>query len=206
MIIYSAIGKDNSTYIGATSNLKSRIATHKWRAKNKGQGKFYKHIRKYGIYFFKFEILSKANNTYEMYELEKSFINLFDSYNNGLNGSLGGIENNGIKVTKKRIDAAKRQMQKIYNSDAIKKARKKSLTPEKQRERSKKSHDKKEASMPVFYVIDRRTKKIVSEYRSHTKCAKDLGYTKSTIRCGLIRNAPTKKYIFKYKEVYHQYK
>jgi len=203
MIIYSAIGKDNSVYIGATlRSIKVRIAEHKSHSiVAKKAGKFYESIRLNGIDFFSFTELSKANSAYELYALEKDFILLFDSYNNGLNGSTGGKENKGIKVTQKRINAAKRQMLNIHNSEAIVKARKRSLTPEKQKERSRKSHEKKRLSMPLYGIFCRQTDRILGKFRGYKECSEVYGYHPATIRQGLVKGVPTRKYYFRYMEV-----
>lgn len=200
MFVYAAFGKDESVYIGATkrNSLSTRVSEHKYKSKTECVGKFRKSIAENGIDFFDFEVLSLASSFDELYDLEKSFISLFDSYKNGLNSSLGGIENRGIKVTQKRREAGRKTMALIYNSDAIKKARKNSLTPEKQRARSLISAKKRIDKMPVFHIKDRHTGEILGSFKSHKECADKYGYSISTVRCGLIRNAPTRKHVFEY--------
>lgn len=197
------IGKDNSVYVGATiRRLGARLSGHKYLAlKRNGSGKFCNSIRRNGWDFFTPIVLSKANNLDELYDLEKCFIRLFDSYKNGLNGSTGGRENQGIIVTKKRINTAKIQMQRIYNSSAIKKARKNSLTSEKQRARSKKHHDKNRLKMPKYEVICRATGEQIGVFQGYKHVSEKLGYHPNTVRVCLSRGYPTRKYFFRYMEV-----
>jgi group I intron endonuclease len=89
--IYRALCKTtNKSYIGFDSNYPARQVVHKCSSK-KEKTKFYNAIRKYGWDDFEWSILYQStdrDNT--LHKMEKHFIELYDSFINGYNSTLGG--------------------------------------------------------------------------------------------------------------------
>jgi group I intron endonuclease len=81
---------NNKIYIGCTTtSLNKRFNLHIRRSKNNKNNKLYNSIRKYGIDNFTIEQIEECENDI-LFEREIYYINLFDTYNNGLNSTLGG--------------------------------------------------------------------------------------------------------------------
>lgn len=78
-------------YIGCTVNsLKKRFYEHIYRCeKTDYKSKLYNAIKKYGIDNFKIELVEECDLSC-IYENEKKYIDLYDSYHNGLNSTFGG--------------------------------------------------------------------------------------------------------------------
>lgn len=81
------------SYIGQSVNIEERWKDHKIAATNKNDNSYmyplYQAIRKYGIENFSFEILEECN--YQLLnEKEIYYIQLYNTYNNGYNQTLGG--------------------------------------------------------------------------------------------------------------------
>lgn len=99
MLIYKITNRVNGKiYIGATTNYRQRIQIHKSSVK--------KHLypiaialAKYGWDNFEFTVLETEPNKEVMYEREKYYIALYDSMNNGYNGTTGGINHQHSEKT-----------------------------------------------------------------------------------------------------------
>lgn len=82
-------------YIGQSCNLTARIAEHKLSSRynnpNKAEYNYplSRALRKYGLKNFSFKIIEYCELS-ELDEKEKYWINYYDSYKNGYNGTLGG--------------------------------------------------------------------------------------------------------------------
>lgn len=78
-------------YIGCTiSSLKKRFEEHLYRCmKTDIATKLYNSMRKYGIENFEIELIDECDLEC-IYETEKKYIEQYDSYNKGLNSTLGG--------------------------------------------------------------------------------------------------------------------
>lgn len=78
-------------YIGCTiHSLKRRFSEHLYRCeKTDINTKLYNSIRKYGIESFKIELIEECDLNV-IYETEKKYIELYDTFNNGLNSTFGG--------------------------------------------------------------------------------------------------------------------
>ena len=78
-------------YIGRTiSSLKKRFEEHLYRCmKTDIATKLYNSMRKYGIENFEIELIDECDLEC-IYETEKKYIEQYDSYNKGLNSTLGG--------------------------------------------------------------------------------------------------------------------
>ena len=87
--------KSDKSYIGITTrNLNKRWDEHKVADTYIGRA-----IRKYGEKEFLFEELDKASSLNELVELERGYIKLFDSYNNGYNQNIGGDFPEALPIT-----------------------------------------------------------------------------------------------------------
>lgn len=80
----------NLVYVGKSVNIYKRWGQHKtgFRSAKKLQEAF----KKYGIDLFEFSILEEVNNPKEMGKKETQYIDFYDSWKNGLNGSRAGGE------------------------------------------------------------------------------------------------------------------
>ena len=82
---------NNKIYVGVTSRtLAERFKEHKSRIEERNSVHLYQAMEKYGRDSFTIELLDTANTSEEMFEKEKYYIKLYDSYNNGYNMTLGG--------------------------------------------------------------------------------------------------------------------
>jgi group I intron endonuclease len=103
----------NKCYIGYTSkSADERWSQHVRRSfKKKLNCKFDNALRKYNITTWTVEILEENLSVTESKQKEIYYIQLFNSYNNGYNSTLGGDGNNGIVMSdesnKKRSNALK---------------------------------------------------------------------------------------------------
>lgn len=89
--IYKATDKTNGKiYIGKTSNFKERKRQHE-RCYEKEDCKFHRAIQKHGKENFEWEIIDKTLGLENAYELEKKYIEEYNSYGkNGYNMTKGG--------------------------------------------------------------------------------------------------------------------
>lgn len=105
-------------YIGQTTNINSRIASHKNKSKTI-KNKFYNAVRKYGWESFKFSILTtiEASSIEELTEildkLEIAYIKKYDSYNSGYNATLGGHSKRGYKQSIEFVQKCKNRKYSI---------------------------------------------------------------------------------------------
>jgi group I intron endonuclease len=103
----------NKCYIGYTSKkVDTRWSQHRHRSFKKNLNcKFDNALRKYDVTNWIIEVLEENLSVAESKEKEIYYIQLFDSYNNGYNSTLGGDGNNGIIMSeesnKKRSCALK---------------------------------------------------------------------------------------------------
>lgn len=89
--IYKATNKVNGkAYVGQTNNWRSRIWQH-MRCYEKEDCLFHDAIKEYGIDNFEWELLETCNNRKQALELEKHYIELYDTYRNGYNENKGGV-------------------------------------------------------------------------------------------------------------------
>lgn len=105
--IYKITNKiNNKVYIGQTSrkNVNERYLEHireSRKDKNKNRP-LYNAFRKYGIDNFKMEVLEEIDNEL-LSEKEKYYINLYNSFEDGYNATIGGDGKRNIKYTEKEI-------------------------------------------------------------------------------------------------------
>ena len=90
--IYKITNKENSLiYIGCTINsLEKRFGEHLSRCfTSEYKSKLYNSMKKYGQENFTIELIEECDLNV-IYETEKKYIKQYDSYNNGLNSTIGG--------------------------------------------------------------------------------------------------------------------
>ena len=92
---------NSKEYVGCTiTTLKKRFEEHAWRCINSDSNtKFCNSIRKYGIENFNIELIQECD-VKVIYEREKHFINEYDTFNIGLNSTIGGEGCLGYKHSK----------------------------------------------------------------------------------------------------------
>lgn len=92
--IYKITNKLNgNSYIGLTiRSVEERWKEHKYRSKNitSNSQTINKAIHKYGVENFSFEVLEDNIDNEVLKEKEQYYINLYNTYNNGYNETLGG--------------------------------------------------------------------------------------------------------------------
>lgn len=110
--IYKFTNKINGkVYIGQSVNLKQRYAGHKSASFNEKAAdyntQFHQAARKYGWENFDYEILVEVSeeeyqkNCKILDDLEKYFIEYYNSYKNGYNATAGGRENFDVEGAKR---------------------------------------------------------------------------------------------------------
>jgi group I intron endonuclease len=103
--IYKLTSPSNKCYIGQTINLVERKRTLYNPNKYYSGHRLDNAIKKYGIENFQYEIIiqivesSKEKLREKLDELEKFYIEKYDSYNNGYNMTVGGSGSNGCFQT-----------------------------------------------------------------------------------------------------------
>ena len=92
---------NSKEYVGCTiTTLKKRFEEHAWRCINSDSNtKFCNSIIKYGIENFNIELIQECD-VKVIYEREKHFINEYDTFNIGLNSTIGGEGCLGYKHSK----------------------------------------------------------------------------------------------------------
>lgn len=90
-LIYKAVCPNGKYYIGQTvQSFSERIRCHKKDSFRRKDIKFYRALRKYGFDNFKWEII-EDNIPQEFLNIKEcEYIQIFDSYKNGYNSTLGG--------------------------------------------------------------------------------------------------------------------
>jgi group I intron endonuclease len=120
-IIYKATNKINGKeYIGQSkvNDLRYRIKTHKWRSKEIINTHFYNSIKKHGWDNFEWEVIEKVSNE-ELSNKEKFYIDKFDTFNNGMNMTIGGKVNIITNEIRKKLTNA--QINRFKNKEERKK-------------------------------------------------------------------------------------
>ena len=101
----------NKKYIGKTIDEERRITQHLYNIKYsyKGKSKFYSAIRKYGIENFIYGIIEECDET-QLIEKEIHYINLYDTFNNGLNTATGGESGGNLhsEETKEKMSLSRK--------------------------------------------------------------------------------------------------
>jgi group I intron endonuclease len=90
--IYKITNKiNNKVYIGCTvTTLEKRYYEHLYRCfKTDYKSKLYNSIKKYGEENFEIELIEECEIS-NIYEIERKYIEQYDSFKNGLNSTLGG--------------------------------------------------------------------------------------------------------------------
>jgi len=112
---------NNKCYIGQTKrNPLLRWYEHKFYADKKVKYKsaLYNAIQKYGINCFSFEILEETENEI-LDEKEIYYINIFDSFHNGYNNTVGGNGNKGYKRKRKHEDIIPNLYKELKSTEKV---------------------------------------------------------------------------------------
>lgn len=89
--VYSPDGKIN--YVGISNNVFRRWKEHIRSSKKPNSTGFHKSLAKANIHTLKFEVLCECKNLDLLKILEIGYIEIYDSFYNGQNGTLGGCLN-----------------------------------------------------------------------------------------------------------------
>lgn len=114
--IYKATNKINGkSYIGQTVDYKSRVWQH-MRCYEKEDCKFHDAIKEFGSDNFDWEVLETCNGKEKANDLERKYIELFNSYRNGYNDNKGGVGgHNARAIVRLKLDG---EFVKRYDSAA----------------------------------------------------------------------------------------
>lgn len=180
--VYVHIFPNGKKYVGITG-----VGVEKrWGYKGRGYiGQIvYNAINKYGWDNIKHKILKENITEQQAKELEKFYINKFDSFNNGYNFTKGGEGTVGVIYTESR-------RKKISN--ALKGRKISELCIEKNKQKRK----------PV-YQIDMYTQKIINRFDSAQDACEKLNLKEKSgiINCANGRNKTSYKYIWRYVDNY----
>lgn len=120
--IYRITSPNNRIYIGQSIDVKKRFKDYRVINRVRAQCKLYNSLNKYGIDSHKFEIICECTRE-QLNELEKFYIELYDSVKNGLNMKVSGrfgylSEESKNKIRgRKHTEEAKRKMKGRKFSD-----------------------------------------------------------------------------------------
>ena len=123
MLVYKIVNKvNNKVYIGITeSTLEKRYDEHLSKYRNGDTRHLYQAMRKYGLDNFEVSVVEDNISSYkELLDKERSYVEQFNSYNNGYNMTPGGDSNPmNSKVVSDKHDAKMRSKEvrtKISNT------------------------------------------------------------------------------------------
>jgi len=203
MIIYKVTNEiNNKIYIGQTVNsLDKRKSQHKADSNNKKKliRYFYLAINKYGFDCFQWEILTEAKNLEELNELEKYYIQLYDSTNpqKGYNISKGGLGRGNYEYSNETREKISKSLKDRYKNGLIvwnkgiktnKSSWNKGLKFNHTQESKKKISNSQ--IIPIF-MIDKSGNK--TKYSSLKECVEKIGINRFTIQNCIKNNQPIKK-------------
>lgn len=93
-------------YVGFTNNPKRRWSSHKQMAHKRP---LYESMRKYGVENFTFKVIYEhEDRNHVLLEMEPYYINLYNSYNDGYNCTLGGEDTNSSEAKLKNSERMKK--------------------------------------------------------------------------------------------------
>jgi len=195
--IYLMTSPSNKQYIGLTSlNIKNRIKQHVYDSENQiGNRPICRTIKKYGIDNIKIEIIDYANSKEEMVELEIYYIENYNTYNNGLNATLGGDGIFGYKRTGEQKEVASERMKEYFkNIDNREKASKSIKLYFESLESRDINALNQHAKYFNVYKVDGS---FVGKYINQTEVAESLGINSQDVsHCLNKRHKTSKGYIF----------
>jgi len=201
---------NNKIYVGCTKkSLNERFDEHISRAKNKKhKSKLYNSIRKYGIENFLMESIESIETDFtNLLKMEIEYIKKYDSFNNGMNSTLGGEGNIGYKhsdatkekITNQLLEKSKKGIdyKKLYGDRYIEEKQKRSNKVKEywnkldKKERSKRSDQiKKSLRSKSLYSIEiiTKIKQLIKEGKKNKEILNlfpDMKYTYlSSIKSG----------------------
>jgi group I intron endonuclease len=216
-IIYKYTSPSGKHYIGKTINAKARKREHLCNSKVLIT-KFYSAIRKYGLESFEYEVLFESvlltNDELNILlnEKEKHFIQMFDSFNNGYNLTLGGDGQIGFKHSEKTKALFREQRQsysqetlikmsisakgKIHSPETIEKIRL-GNTGKGMSETNKQLVSEQKSKPVIQYDLEGR---FIKKWKSATQIEKELQYKRGNIsRCCIKNKGTSNGYIWKFK-------
>lgn len=202
-IVYKVISPSNKVYIGITSKTLHKRKLDHYQCAHKGyrKSKFQKALNKYKKNLI-WTILDKVDSWKKACELEKLYIQKYDSFNRGYNCTLGGEGNFGAKHT----ELTKQKLSKAHKGKKFSEEHKKALSLGQKKYRKNKNNRTKmakERGAKPFLVFDLKGN-FINEYLCKSLCAEELQIDRSNIRKILNKKRNyAKNYTFIYKEEYY---
>lgn len=195
--IYSITNPKGKIYIGQSINIDKRFKYYK-NLDCKLQTKIYNSLAKYGYENHIFQIIVSGDFNQELLnDLEIHYIRLYDSYNNGLNLTAGGMGSRGRVVSesmKKKISEANKGRPSYNKGKKLSEETKKKLSDKRKNYITSEETKIKIGLASGKKVIDTSTGII---YRSAKEAAKFLNVNHNTFLCWMVGKR-TNKSTFKY--------
>ena len=201
--VYLITFPNGKQYVGYTSNLNRRKLEHERLAKSKSDFLVHKAINKYGIENITWAVLETTEIKSIALSLEETYIDYYNSYENGYNmtkggeGWLGGSVEDYMSeeaIIEKRRKSSKTKTG-VKHSKPHCEAISKGLRGRKRSEEEKKAIAKGCYKRPVIaYLNDKE----VGKYKSIRECTRELGLEPSAIsKCLSGKQKSHKGYRFK---------
>jgi group I intron endonuclease len=205
MIVYKVTSPSGKCYVGITTqDFQQRKLDHYTSARNKKRaGKFQKAIIKYSNELIWEIIDTSANSLEKLCELEKYYIQKFNSYENGYNCTLGGEGNWGWKPS----EEVRKKMSKWQKGKKLTDKHKLKLSAAKLgKKRGPRSEEHSEniakaRGVKPFHVYKKDTLVFIGTWNTYSKCARDLNISMQHIGKCLKKKKgflSIKGYIFRY--------
>lgn len=195
--IYSITNPKGKVYIGQSINIDKRFKYYK-NLDCKLQTKIYNSLAKYGYENHIFEIIVSGDFNQELLnDLEIHYIRLYNSYNNGLNLTAGGMGSRGRVVSesmKKKISEANKGRTSYNKGKHLSEETKKKLSEKRKLYVTSEETKKKLSLAGGRKVIDTSTGII---YRSAKEGADFLNVNHNTFLCWMTGKR-TNKSTFRY--------
>lgn len=184
MIVYRVSSPNGKSYIGATTfSLQQRKVKHLSAARCGSKLKFHKAIRKYGDKL-NWEILAKTDCKNRAVELERLYIEKFDTLKNGYNGTLGGEGVLGLHafLGKTHSEEYKRKMSKIMKGRKVSKKTREKISKSKTGSKVPVEVVKKQLAsrgMKSFFIL--KDDKVLGSFSNHCECARVFNLNRNLI-------------------------
>ena len=167
---------NNKIYIGCTiKSIDKRFSEHISRSKKENNIKLYNSIRKYGEENFIIEKIIDCEEC-EMFDLEMKYISEFNSFELGLNSSIGGEGCLGYKHTKESLEKISGE-----NSYSIKFRKDKNYSEIYGEDRSKEESKKRSDGVKTAWKNSTEEEKLARRKATQDTKLKKAGYTKELI-------------------------
>ena len=190
--IYKITSPSGKIYIGQTIDINARKNKYKY-LNCKNQTRLYRSLLKYGWKNHIFEIIEivEIDNIYQLNSLEVEWISKLDSFNQGLNCTLGGHGNSGRKYSEEsKIKMRNSQLGKKQSKETIEK-RVKNLVGKKRSDQFKENLSKIKKGIAVSEEVKQK----LSEINKGKKLSNETKFKISMSSKGRVVSEETRRKI-----------